>query len=125
MPEKNSDLKQSGIKEQAGFTLLEVLVALSLAGVVIAIISGAMLQIVHTQQLLSGRGTALMLGQAKLAELEYQAEATSSGEFAKPYQSYKWRAIEEDDGAAIILTVEWRNSYAKHQQIELRSYRYQ
>jgi len=125
MPEEIRNQNQRNSKCHEGFTLLEVIIALSLAGVVIAVLSGAMLQTVYTQKLLAGRGTALMLGQGKLAELEQNVDPNSSGEFTKPYQGYKWRAVEADDGAAIILTVEWRNSYAKHQEIELRSYRYQ
>lgn len=105
---------RSKIKGGNGFTLIEVILALSLAGLMFAALSGSFAHTVHTQKLLNGRVTAIILGQGKLAELEAGAESGSSGEFPAPHGNFKWFATEEsgDDGSATItLTVEWGDDH--------------
>jgi prepilin-type N-terminal cleavage/methylation domain-containing protein len=95
-----------------GMTLLEVLAALVLAGIVLAVLQTSLAQSVFTQSSLSGRLAVISLGESKLAELEVGAEPASSGEFPAPYQKLSWRAFEETDNAGMIritLTVEWRD----------------
>ncbi len=102
------------IKGSSGFTLIEVILALSLAGLMFAALSGSFAHTVHTQKLLSGRVTAIILGQGKLAELEAGAESGSSGEFPAPHDDFKWFAAEDsgDDGSVTItLTVEWGDEH--------------
>ncbi len=96
-----------------GFTLLEVLVALSLAGTIIAVLAQSFMQSAFTQQKIGGRVAAMVVGAGKLAELERGAELALSGNFEEPYENYKWYASEDtapDESVIITLTVEWKES---------------
>jgi prepilin-type N-terminal cleavage/methylation domain-containing protein len=98
--------------KNGGFSLLEVLVALTLAGTVLGILASSFIQSAFTQQKIAGRVTAAIIGAGKLAELEQGSELASSGDFLPPYQNYNWFAAEEtapDDTVIITLIVEWRD----------------
>jgi prepilin-type N-terminal cleavage/methylation domain-containing protein len=108
-----------------GYSLIEVLIALSLTGVVTAVLTTSFRQVIHTQQLLAGRVAALAIGQGKLAELENGSEPGSSGDFSEPYKKYSWYAKEEtaeDEIKIISLTVEWKEGFTKH-QVSFKGYR--
>jgi prepilin-type N-terminal cleavage/methylation domain-containing protein len=94
-----------------GFTLLEVLVALSLAGAGLAVLAESFIQSAFTQQKIGGRVAAMVIGSGKLADLERGSELALSGDFSKPYDNYTWSATEEiapDESVIITLTVEWK-----------------
>ncbi len=94
-----------------GFTLLEVLVALSLAGAGLAVLTESFMQSAFTQQKIAGRVAAMVLGSGKLVELERGNELALSGDFSKPYDNYIWSATEElapDESVIITLTVAWK-----------------
>lgn len=119
-------MRGNNLKNSAGFSLLEVMVTLSMAGLVIAALSSSFIQNIYTQQQLNGRITAAILGRSKLAELVTGSEPGLRGEFPEPYKQFKWQATEEKDGEgieAITLTVEWRNKNAAPRQATLKGYR--
>lgn len=106
---------------EQGYSLLEVMLALVLAGVGTAFMALSYQQAAHLQRLLEGRIVAEVLGSSKLAELEAGSELVSSGEFAPPYQQYTWstQLDETQQGLPIVdLTVEWSGGYRdKHQKV--------
>ena len=93
-----------------GFTLIEVVLTLTLSGTVLAILASSYMQSAYTQQKIAGRVSAAILGSGKLAELEKGSELALSGDFYAPYDNYHWFATEEksrDESVTIFLTVEW------------------
>jgi prepilin-type N-terminal cleavage/methylation domain-containing protein len=120
----NGALSPDKIRVSAdGFTMIEVMLALVLAGLAIAVLGGAFAQATHLQKGLEGRTTAIALGQSKLAELEAGSEVGSSGDFPEPFREYHWNSQEEanGNGAKITLTVEWgdnRASIPRHKEFE-------
>jgi type II secretion system protein I len=116
------------ITTTTGFTLLEVLIAITITGVVIGVLSTALIQTNSAQHLLEERLTANIIGQGKMAELICGSEPGLSGDFAKPFQKYKWIASEEsvkDGSKKITLTVEWRDYRAFPHQASFLGYRFQ
>jgi prepilin-type N-terminal cleavage/methylation domain-containing protein len=107
---------QQGIKagSDTGFTLIEVVLTLVLAGLAIAVLSKALLQSIYLQKVIDGRITAVVLGRSKLSELEAGSERDSSGEFPTPYQQFRWMATTEfkNGNNEIRLTVKWGDSRA-------------
>lgn len=94
----------------AGFTLLETVAATALAGLVIAVLGQVFIQSAHTQKLLNGRVTAMLLGSSKLNEVVRQAEPNSSGTFLPPYQDYHWECqTQKGDGGVekLEFVVKW------------------
>jgi type II secretion system protein I len=115
------------IVETKGFTLFEVLIAITITGLVIAVLSNALIQNIQGQHLLEERQTAIIIGQGKLAELEFGYESGLSDVFTKPYQNYKWYASEEsikDGSKKITLTVEWRDNHVFPHQANFIGYRF-
>jgi len=95
----------------SGFSLIEVLVAITLSGTILAVLVSSFMQSAFTQQKIAGRLVATIIGAGKLAELEQGSEMGLSGNFLAPYQDYQWYATEEnasDDSVMISLTVEWK-----------------
>jgi prepilin-type N-terminal cleavage/methylation domain-containing protein len=111
-----------------GFSLLEVLIALVLAGTVLTILASSFIQSAFTQQKIGGRITAAIIGAGKLAELEQGSELSLSGDFLPPYQDYNWFASEEtapDESIILTLIVEWKDggSGKNVHQIFLKGFR--
>lgn len=98
-------------KLQAGMTLLEVILALALAGLSAAVLGASFRQATHTREQLNGRVTAQILGAGKLAELTGGSELGNSGVFPEPYQKFNWVASEEktETGLSVVsIAVEWK-----------------
>ena len=113
--------------KNGGYTLVEVILVLALAGLMVTSLSASFVQSVFIQKKLAGRLTAMVLGEGKLAELEQGSEPTNSGNFPKPYEKFTWVEQEEtaDDGTKVIhLTVEWRDLNVAR-SITLQGYRTQ
>jgi prepilin-type N-terminal cleavage/methylation domain-containing protein len=114
-------MKQERNNNQSGFSLFEVLAVLTLMGVILAVITTSFIQSSATQQQLTGRLTAMVLGEGKLAELLNAAEAASSGQFDAPYSKYSWESQSEaqESGMSIVaVTVKWSGRNGKpHQKV--------
>jgi prepilin-type N-terminal cleavage/methylation domain-containing protein len=113
-------------KTQSGFSLLETIVAVTVAGMVLGVLVQTFLQSAYTQKQLAGRVTAVVLGSGKLAELAAQAETSTSGIFPAPYQRYRWscRTVTADNGVAKReLVVEWSGTNGSSQRKSLQQYR--
>lgn len=125
-PHRLSPQRTSPLPSNAGFTLLEVLVALALSGIMLAVLAGSYLESSRAQQIIAGRAAGLMLARSKMAELIGGSEKASSGEFEPPYRGYRWQSREEksDAGAvALIITVEWRDGNDPPRHLALREYK--
>ncbi|HEX3044527.1 MAG TPA: prepilin-type N-terminal cleavage/methylation domain-containing protein [Bacillota bacterium] len=112
-------------RTNAGFSLLEVLIAITITGLIISIISNALMQNGRNQKVLEERVTAQILGQGKLSEIIYGSESGSAGDFAAPYQKYHWYASSEtlpDGYTKILLLLEWRDGRALLHQKTLIGY---
>ncbi|MCL6589765.1 MAG: prepilin-type N-terminal cleavage/methylation domain-containing protein [Firmicutes bacterium] len=120
------DFRQKGKRDQ-GFTLIEVLVAITLAGLAAISMTRIFAQSAFIQHNISQKMTALVIGSGKLAELEYNSEPASSGNFPAPYDKYSWSVFEEtgdNDVKTLILTVEWKEGkYDQPRQVILKGYR--
>lgn len=115
----------TSLRTQTGFSLIEVMIALFLAGLVTTVLAASFMQSIYTQRLLAARAAIVVLAQGKLAELTVGSEQASSGEFPKPYSKYHWRSREETDNANnhfIILTIDWREGNVSPHQIIYKSY---
>lgn len=113
-------------KSESGFTLLETVAAVALAGLVLGVLAQVFLQCGFTQKQLEGRVTATVLGASKLNELAHNAEAAASGIFPKPYQQYRWNSQTErlSNGLEKIrLELEWGESDGRSRSKVLHQYR--
>jgi len=111
---------------ESGFSLLEVLLALMLAGLATAVLAFSYQQAAHLQKSIEGRIVASVLGNSKLAELQEGSEPLDSGSFPAPYQRYRWVAREETDENGrdlIVLTVQWGDGNHTAYQKVFQAYR--
>lgn len=100
-----------------GFTLVEVAAALVIVGFASVAMIGALGEALRAQRRAEGHLTAMVLADAKLAELaalpdDSLARADSTGGFAPPFARYRWRwAVRRPrDERSIVqarVTVEW------------------
>jgi prepilin-type N-terminal cleavage/methylation domain-containing protein len=119
-------IMKNRVKTRAGFTLLETVAAVSLAGVVIAILVQVFVQSIYTQKQLAGRVTAVILGAGKLNELVRQAETAAFGVFPVPYQHYRWECRTERQAGGLEkleLVVEWSEKDGLLRKKTLQYYR--
>ena len=117
---RGNGLPNSRYGKNDGFSLLEVLVAITITGLVITVLSGALIQNSRNQHLLEVRAVSQILGQGKLSEIISGGESGSFGDFTAPYDHYHWSTSEEtlpDGYTKISLTVEWRDTSVSHQTI--------
>ncbi|HYH05165.1 MAG TPA: type II secretion system protein [Bacillota bacterium] len=113
-------------KAEKGFTLLETIAAVAVAGLVIGILAQVLMQCAYTQKRLEGRVTAQVLGSGKLSELIWGAESASSGVFPEPYRNYRWTSRTEmlDNGMEKIeLELEWGETNGLLRKKILQHYR--
>jgi prepilin-type N-terminal cleavage/methylation domain-containing protein len=105
--------RQMKRKFEAGFSLLEVVAVLAMTGVIAAALVNSYIQASYTQNQLTGRATALILGEGKLAEILSGIEQANSGDWPDKdsNRKYHWRVQREtSDNELILVTliVEWR-----------------
>jgi type II secretion system protein I len=123
---KNTKALKNSDTENSGFTLLEVLIAITITGAVIAVLSSALMQTNYNQHLYEQRFMAMMNGRGKLAELICGSDSGSSGDFKVFGTQYYWYASEDtlpDGYTKITLNVEWRDNHGSSHQTYLIGYR--
>ncbi len=92
-------------RETAGFTLLEVMVALSIMSIVLVSVYR-----MHSQSLAMNTAArfytrAPMLAQSKLAEMEALSSGAfkqDSGDFGENFAGYSWKVIETDVASEVL-----------------------
>ncbi len=85
------------IRRRRGFTLLEVMIALAIAGIALVACLGLVNRSIYCAEQVRRISVATMLAQYKMTELEEQARrramavGDSSGRWDEPYQQYRWQ----------------------------------
>ncbi len=111
-----------------GFTLLEVMIALSILAVVLVAVSSLRNRDLLYQALARDMTTATFLAQHRLGQLEvegFPALGESAGGFDAPYDRYKWvqsiAATPFEFAREVRVSVHWRTLTAE-ETVELISY---
>lgn len=101
-----------------GFTLIEVLVTMSLMAVVLPVAMRGISIALNSAGAARHRVEAATLGQAKLNEIvalaniqQDYSQLGGSGDFGEAYQSYTWQMVTSDDAnlgvTNVTMTVSW------------------
>ena len=111
-------IKHSMPKEESGFTLVEILVTLTILAAALPALLQAFAFATRNQGLSDNRTTALYLLKFRMAEIEmsgYPEEAQETGEFGDNTR-YQWRSVVEDIESEdvenirrVTVTVTWQH----------------
>lgn len=96
----------SRFKNKAGFTLLEVMVSMTILAIGLTVLYSSQSRSLFVADISDFSATSAHLGTARMAEILQQdsIEGSVSGEFEAPYQGYSWQAgIEASDNAAELI----------------------
>ncbi len=80
----------------SGFTLLEVMIALSIVGIALVVMLGLVQRSILVNSRLQQMTRATLLAKQKMAEIENNINSTldqGKGDFTKPNQQFHWRSI--------------------------------
>lgn len=103
-------------REQRGFTLLEVMAAVSLLGIAVSLLLTAVTQGMVTQASAFETSRALWLCQKTLHDVAFGAEGQLSGGYAPPWDRFSWRAevqrLTTPPARRITVTVMWKGPVA-------------
>jgi len=112
----------------AGFTLLEVMIALAVIGVALVALLGLAQRSISTNQRLQQITRATLLAQSKMAEIETGIESNSSdakGDFPEPDEEFHWRSTYGDTPVENVrqveVTVAWGDE-ARNEAVQLISF---
>lgn len=101
----NSDVRGQGGIRGAGFTLLEVMIAVALIAIALVTLIGAQAQTIAIATGSRFDTMASMLAQWKLTEVHLQDFAQlndSTGHFGEQHQHFSWKLEVEETGAAAV-----------------------
>lgn len=122
--------EQTRAPKTAGFTLLEVMIALAIIATAVTVLLGLANRSLAVHERLQKTTRATILAQARLAEIELAARTSplrqdETGAFAPPDELYSWRSAWLDipiPGARRIdLTVLWGDE-ARNETVTLTSF---
>ena len=91
--------KQRNLKPDKGFTLLEIMVAVSIIAIVLISVYKLHAQTIWMGNTVKFHTTAPLLAQRKLAELETilsRQQTSDSGDFGDQFPGYAWRLSVDD-----------------------------
>ncbi|MGQ9523389.1 MAG: type IV pilus modification PilV family protein [Armatimonadota bacterium] len=119
------------MRRPAGFTLLEMLVAMVLLTVGITGTMGALSGILQGARLADDYTTASLLAQSRLTELEQVdglVEGTAEGDFGEDYPGWRWEQeviqAESEGLLQVTVTVIWQRG-AEERTYTVTTYRLQ
>ena len=105
-----------GNRRVAGFTLLEVVAALTLLGIGLSLLYAGYLQASHLEARAAESGTALTLAKSILAQAEAGQETAAEGSF-EGAPGYHWALARESLGdlglVRLTATVTWGQEYKR------------
>jgi len=109
-------------KRYSGFTLLEVIVAMSILAVSVAVVLTSFTQSIRASKKNRIKITSVALAERILQEFELNAEFMQDdeydGEFGDNFENYSWRVLIESD------KVEYENEISKIDQEKLKPIRF-
>ena len=122
-------------KKQAGFTLLEVMVAVAIIAMSFVSLLGSQSQSISIADISRFETTAAMLAREKLSELQlagYSELTSGSGRFEDEFADYSWQSevrelseaetgIAGSDGMLKLVTLEVRRGDDANQTFSVRS----
>ena len=101
----------------AGFTLLEIMIALAIVAIALVSLLGLANRSIAVQERLQRMTRATLLAQEKMTEIELAAEAKTlvfepaAGVFAEPFSDFRWRLEFADTPLPVVtqvtVTVAW------------------
>jgi len=95
-------------KKQRGFTLIEMMIALTILALVVAAVSQALAQSLSLAHRIKEETTLSLLAQSKMAEIESAREMPVSdrGTFSGEFSHYAWQVTVNDSGLSSLQKVE-------------------
>lgn len=95
----NSEPAPRNLQPDSGFTLLEIMVALSIIAIVLVSVYKMQAQTISMNLAARFYATAPLLAQLKIAELEIEnleEQTDNSGDFGDEFPGYRWNVIIND-----------------------------
>jgi general secretion pathway protein I len=89
-------MRKSRTPANSGFTLLEVMVALSIVGIALVVMLGLTQRSILVNDRLQQMTRATLLAKQKMAEIENGISSEldqNRGDFSEPNQNFSWRSI--------------------------------
>jgi len=95
-------------KNARGFTLIEMMIALTILALVVAAVSHSLSQSLAMAHRIKKETTLSLLAQSKMAEIEAAKEISSSdrGNFSGNFSQYAWQVIVRESGIPTLKKVE-------------------
>ncbi|MGB2929513.1 MAG: prepilin-type N-terminal cleavage/methylation domain-containing protein [Desulfobacterales bacterium] len=96
---RNSQPATRNLQPDSGFTLLEIMVALSIIAIVLVSVYKMQAQTISMNYEARFYATAPLLAQLKIAELEtvnLEEQADDSGDFGDKFPGYRWNVVIDD-----------------------------
>jgi general secretion pathway protein I len=95
-------------KDQSGFTLIEMMIALTILALVVAAVAQALAQSLTLAHRIKQETTLSLLAQSKMAEIESAKEAPVSdrGNFSGEFSQYVWQVNVKESGLSTLQKVE-------------------
>ena len=116
-------------KRQKGFTLIEMMIALTVLALVVAAVSHALSQSLAMAHRIKKDTTLSLLAQSKMAEIEAAEEGAASdhGNFGGNFSQYGWQVSVRGSGIPTLKKVEvtvWDTLSEKRESFRLTSLQY-
>ncbi len=106
----------------SGFTLLEVMVALSIVGIALVVMLGLAQRSILVNDRLQHMTRATLLAKQKMAEIENGISSgldQNKGDFTEPNQAYSWRRVTTPTPIAGIAQIDLSVIWGDEQENEL------
>ena len=114
-------MTRNSSERNSGFTLVEVMVALAIAGLSLAAVAASISQMVDAASAMQERTYASWIAQNKIAELRLSDEvpevSSTSGEVEFAGLEWAWRATISETGVENLFRVDVEVSYAGSDEI--------
>ncbi|MBU1044170.1 MAG: prepilin-type N-terminal cleavage/methylation domain-containing protein [Candidatus Omnitrophica bacterium] len=111
-------------RNKKGFTLLEVMLALSIISISLVVIINSFSQAIAVKSAVSNYTKAMFLSQKKLFEININNLSTveKQGKFIQPFEQFNWQINSDSTNfselAKVDLTIEW-NQQGKSKNIQV------
>lgn len=132
MPSDEAAHGRNRSRDDRGFTLLEVMIALAIVGTVLVALLGLGNRTISAGDRVQKLTRATMLAQAKMTEVELEATSGAQltlqdqeGVFEEPFAEFRWRSSFTptllDQVQQVVVTVAWGDE-ARNEAVDLTSF---